>query len=158
MNKPILAFGLIAVFCLASIIDTQFPGSMFVLTVYGADSYGNDITHIHVYQNGSLLVNFTATGGSQRINDSVSMHFEVYVKINSSLVSSEAEAISYTRVNMSIMNVNTTYVWNNVPLNSSGTASLVGSYYYHQKYGDWTSSLPVAGVTYNCTVVYQAYF
>lgn len=129
-----------------------------VLNVFCADSYGNDITHIQIFQNGSMLVNFTATDGSQRVADGLQINFEVYIKINSSLVSSSAEAISYTRVNMSIMNVNTTYIWNNVPLNSSASAVLVGSFYYHAKIGNWTTSLPEAGVTYNCTVVYQAYF
>jgi hypothetical protein len=129
-----------------------------ILGVYCADAYGNDIVCVEVYQNGSMLVNFTATAGSQRVADSLQINFEVYVKINSSLVASSAEAISYTRVNMSIMNVNGTYIWNNVPLNSSAVATLSAPYYWHRKYGNWTSSLPEAGVTYNCTVVYQAYF
>ena len=157
MKKTLLACGLLLIFCMASIINTQFQ-AMFIMTVYGADSYGNDITHITIYQNGSFLVNFTTSDGTQRVVDSLNMHFEVYIKINSSLVSSEAEAISYTRVNMTIQNTNGTYIWNNVALNSSGTADLIGAYYYHQKYGDWISSLPEAGITYNCSVVYQAYF
>lgn len=155
MNKSYLLL-LIPILLGALLLTSGSP--YFVLNVYCADAYGNDITHITIFQNGSMLVNFTATDGSQRVSDGIQIDFEVYIKINSSLVASSAEAISYTRVNMSIMNVNTTYVWNNVPLNSSATATLIGSYYYHVKYGNWTASLPEAGVTYNCTVVYQAYF
>lgn len=130
----------------------------YTTMVFCADSYGNDIVSVAVYQNGSMLVNFTATDGSQRVADGLQIDFEVYVKVNSSLVASSAEAISYTRVNMSILHENSTYIWNNVVLNSSASATLSGDYYWHLKYGNWTSSLPESGVVYNCTVVYQAYF
>jgi hypothetical protein len=162
MNKPILAFGLIAVFCLASIINIQFPGSLFVLTVYGADSYENDITYCEIYQyNGSsweFVYNFTSLGGSTRIHDSWQTSFVVGSKLNSSLASSQSQASNYTEVYMNITAIGGSTVWTNVVLNESSCTGPTSSYYWLKDMGNWTSNLPSPGVTYNCTIDFRPYY
>jgi len=160
MKGKILLASLISLILVLSFVSLLDKGSFLA---FAADSYGNDITYIEVWQyNGTAdtnKANFTATAGSARIVDSWSTSFIIGVKINSSLVASSAEAISYTRVNMTIIRTDTSaYIWNNVPLNNSASATLISSFYYTTKIGNWTSSLPASGVTYNCTAVYQAYF
>jgi hypothetical protein len=130
------------------------------MIVYAADSYGNDISFVEIWQYNetayNLLANFTVTGGSVRVHDSWVMNFTVGIKMNSTLVSSTADAIAYTRVYMNITDGGT--VWNNVELNNTA-CSLNGSYYYLTEQGYWNQTgKPVAGVTYACSILYQAYY
>lgn len=130
------------------------------MIVYAADSYGNDINFVEVWQhNGTaynLLANFTVTGGSVRVHDSWVINFTVGIKMNSTLVSSTSDAIAYTRVYMNITDGGT--IWNNVELNNTA-CSLSGSYYYLTEQGHWNATgKPSAGVTYACSILYQAYY
>jgi hypothetical protein len=130
------------------------------MIVYAADSYGNDISFVEIWQYNetayNLLANFTVTGGSVRVHDSWVMNFTVGIKMNSTLVSSTADAIAYTRVYMNITDGGT--VWNNVELNNT-SCSLNGSYYYLTEEGHWNETgKPSAGVTYACSILYQAYY
>lgn len=125
-----------------------------------ADSYGNDINFVEVWQyNGTawnLLANFTTTGGSVRVHDSWATNFTVGIMINSTLVSSTAEAIDYTRVYMNITDGGS--IWNNAILNNT-SCSLSGNYYYLTEQGHWNETgKPSAGVTYACSILYQAYY
>lgn len=136
------------------------PGSPFSLLVF-ADIYSNNINNIEVWQyNGSawnLVVNFSTSGGSERIHDGWATSFIVQVKLNTSLASSASEAHSYTRVNMSIIDGGT--VWPiTTMLNDTGTPSSSGGFWYVKKLGNWTSSLPSPGVTYSCNATFQAYY
>ena len=137
-----------------------FPNSQFTKLAFAADSYGNDINFIEVWQyngtNWNLLANFTVTGGSVRVHDSWAINFTIGIQINNTLVSSVSDAIAYTRVYMNITNGGT--VWNNAELNNT-SCSLVGSYYYLTEQGHWNQTAkPVAGVTYACSILYQAYY
>lgn len=152
----------VAAFSLIIIITLSFLPSPFtaIHLAYCADSYGNDINYIKVWQyNGTawnLLANFTTTGGSVRVHDSWVTNFTVGIKMNSTLVSSTAEAISYTRVYMNITDGGT--IWNNVELNNTA-CSLNGDYYYLTEEGHWNETgKPVTGVTYACSILYQAYY
>ena len=155
-NMPLIG----SVALILIILIAVLPGSPFTLLVF-ADSYSNDINNIEVWQyNGSawnLMVNFTTSGGSQRIHDGWPTSFIVQVKLNTSLASSASEAHSYTRVNMSIVDGGT--VWPiSTMLNDSGTPSSSGGFWYVKKLGNWTSSLPSPGVTYSCNATFQAYY
>jgi hypothetical protein len=135
----------------------------FIRVGWSADAQGNDITHVTIYQyNGTvwnLVENFTSSGGSERILDSQPINFEVYMKLNKTLASSDSEAKSFTRSNMTITRTDTSVlIWDNVPLNQSATITSDATYYYLSFSGNWTSTLAVAGVTYNCTDVYQSYY
>jgi hypothetical protein len=137
-----------------------FPNLPFTRMVFAADSYGNDINFIEVWQyNGTdwnLLANFTITGGSVRVHDGWPMNFTIGIQINNTLVSSSSDAIAYTRVYMNITNGGT--VWNNAELNNT-SCSLVGSYYYLTEQGHWNQTAkPMEGVTYACSIFYQAYY
>ena len=126
-------------------------------TVLAIDSYGNDITHIEIWQyNGTswnLKANFTSSGQSVRVVDGQAVKFIVGIKFNATLASSSSEAISYTRVYMNI-----TSIWNNKELNNT-SCSLVGSFYYLKEQGIWSvTGYPQSGVTYSCTVLYQGYY
>jgi len=126
-------------------------------TVFAVDSYGNDINFIEVWQyNGTdyiLLANFTSSGGSVRVHDNWVINFTVGIRFNSTLASSTAEAISYTRVYMNI-----TGIWINVELNNT-SCTLIGNYYYLTEQGHWNQTgYPEAGVTYTCSIVYQGYY
>lgn len=138
------------------------PNSFIELGFCG-DLHNNDFRNIAVYQyNGTatnLVKNFTATGGSERILDSQPIDFEVVVKLNLTLASSTSEAKTFTRANMTITRTDTSVkIWDNVALNQSATVTSDANFYYVTFLGNWTSVLAVAGVTYNCTTVYQAYY
>jgi len=125
-----------------------------------ADAYGNDINYVEIWQfNGTtwvLKANFTSSGGSVRINDNQQVKFNVGIKLNSTLASSSNEAISYTRVYMNIT-YDSNFIWQNVELNNT-SCQLVGNFYYLIETGIWSTNLPIAGKTYACTVLYQAYY
>jgi hypothetical protein len=145
--------------CLTLLV-TLAPSFPFVTLVFAADSYGNNINYVEVWQyNGTgwaLLANFTATGGSVRVHDGWPTNFTVGIQLNSTLATSTAEAISYTRVYMNITDGGT--IWNNVELNNTA-CSLSGSYYLLTEQGYWnTTGQPVTGVTYACSILYQAYY
>lgn len=155
--------GLIAVMAgLTVLLIVVAPLGEFALirVVWAADALGNDIEYVEVYQyNGTawnMVENFTVSGGSTRITDSWQTRFVVGVQLNDTLADDTAEARSYTRANMTIVDGGT--VWNNESLNDTGTVQDIGSYYYVPYEGNWTSNLPAAGVTYNCTVNYEVYY
>jgi len=134
--------------------------SFFIVSA--SDSYGDDINDTIVNQyNGSnwLLIQQFSSNGSARITDNQSVSFLVTVKINGSLLATNTSsgADSATRVNMTIIQADngTNIIWNNLVLNSTGTPAFTSPYWYVAKLGNWTSSLPVSGVTYNCTIYYQ---
>jgi hypothetical protein len=161
MKKTVLAIGLILTFCVASMIQIQYP-MLLVPNVFGADSQGNDITYCEVYQyNGSswnLVYNFTSSGGSTRIHDSWQTSFVVGTKFNDSLASSQSEASNYTEVYMNITAIGGPSVWTNVVLNETSCTGPTSSYYWLTDIGNWTSSLPSPGVTYNCTIDFRPYY
>lgn len=138
----------------------QSPHFTGIRLVYAADSYSNDIGFVEVWQYNTtawtMLANFTTTGGSVRIHDSWATNFTVGICINSTLVSSTSEAIAYTRIYMNITDGGS--VWNNAELNNT-SCSLSGSYYYLTEQGHWNATgKPETGVTYACSVLYQAYY
>jgi len=141
---------------------TLWNNSVNIRVVFASptDVYGNDINYVEIWQfNGTtwvLKANFTASGGSVRINDNQQVKFNVGIRLNSTLASSTAEAVSYTRVLMNIT-FDGTFVWQNVELNNTSCV-LVGGFYYLVETGTWNTNLPVAGKTYACTVLYQAYY
>lgn len=155
--KIVFATSLIAIAVIALFVLSPFTE---IRLVYAADSYGNDINYVEVWQyNGTawnLLANFTSTGGSVRVHDSWPTNFTVGIKLNSTLVSSTSDAIAYTRVYMNITDGGT--IWNNAELNNT-FCSLSGSYYYLTEQGYWNQTgKPMAGVTYACSILYQAYY
>jgi hypothetical protein len=156
LKRKFLVLTLILPLLLLSLLMMQKD----TMIVYAADSYGNDINFIEVWQyNGSawnLLANFTSTGGSVRVHDSWATNFTVGIRINSTLVSSVSDAIAYTRVYMNITDGGA--IWTNAELNNTA-CSLSGSYYYLTEQGYWNQTgKPVAGVTYACSILYQAYY
>jgi hypothetical protein len=128
---------------------------------YASDSYGNDINFAEVWQYNTsawnLVYNFSATGGSTRIHDSWNTLFNVSIKINNTLVASQAEAISYTAVYMNITHSNGTKIWTNQELNNTSCSAVISGFYYLIETGSWTASLPEAGITYTVTIEYRAY-
>jgi hypothetical protein len=130
--------------------------------VWAQDSYGDDINDTIVSQyNGSswLFVQQFSANGSARVNENQSISFLVTVKFNATLLAtnSSSGADSATRVNMTIVQADnaSNIIWNNLVLNSTGTPGFTAPYWYVQKLGNWTTILPVSGVTYNCSIYYQ---
>jgi hypothetical protein len=156
MNKTKIILAILISISLITLFRSFNDTFLIVKKVYASDSYGNDINYIEIYQyNGSswnLVTNFTSSGGSERIHDNWQTRFLVNIKLNSTLATSTSEAISYTRV---YMNIST--VWTNVELNNT-SCSLNGDFYWLLEEGNWTTSLPSLGVTYSCSVNYQAYY
>jgi len=124
------------------------------LIVYGspADSYGNDILSIAVYEDNVLKTNLTASGGTVRLNASKTITFNVTICLNKTLASSQNEAIQYTRVYLNITGVITNAELTNVKI-WEGT----NFYYLIEKYTVNPNTL-IGGQTYACTFKYQAYY
>jgi len=124
----------------------------FVSLVFAADSYGNDIKYIEVWEGNTLKANFTSGGGTVRVNASNTITFNVSICINSTLVSSSDEAVSYTAVY-----VNITGIWTNVELNNTSVVPN-GSFYYLIEKGVLNAGTLSEGQTYDCSVLYKAYY
>jgi hypothetical protein len=133
------------------------------IEVHASDAYGNDIKWIYVEQyNGTawnLVYNYTSSGGSNRILDNQKINFTVFTCLNKTYASSTAEALSFSRVNVTISTGGSPISgWSNIPCNQSATVLSDATYYYVTSFANWTTPLAIAGSTYNCTFVYQAYF
>jgi hypothetical protein len=136
----------------------RFDNSTFLKLVFASDSYGNNINFVAVYQwNGTVYIlrhNITSTGGTYRIYNNQTTKFIVNIKFNSTLASSTAEAISFTKIYMNI----TTGIWNNEELNNTD-CTLIGNYYILNENGVWnTAGYPIGGTTYACAVLYEGYY
>lgn len=134
--------------------------SCLISLVYAADSSNNDIEYVEIHQwdgdSWDLIENFTSSGGSCRVHDSYPTNFTVGISLNASLVEDSTEAIAYSRVNMTIANGGT--IWDKEELTNL-ECSLIGDFYYLVEQKSWSvEGQPVAGVTYTCTVDYDAYF
>jgi hypothetical protein len=131
----------------------------FIYIVFAVDAYGNDLDYISVYQwnttgtpHWTLRANFTATGGTVRVEAAKALNFTVAMRLNGTLVSSTAEAILYTNIKMNI----TTGIWTNKELNNSA-CSYSAPYYRLRETGKWNvTAEPVAGTTYQASVKYFA--
>jgi hypothetical protein len=126
-----------------------------------ADVYGNDIDFIEIWQyNGTdyiLKANLTSDGGTVRVEDNKPIKFVIGIQFNNSLAINSQEAIDYTKVLMNIT-YNSNFIWQNVELNN--TACITGTeFYFLFEEGVWNqTSYPKAGETYECSVLYQAYY
>ena len=160
MKRLVLAFIILSSIILLITTNINFQYSHLIAYASPADAYGNDINYVEIWQyNGTtwiLKANFTSSGGSVRINNNQQVKFNVGIRLNSTLASSSDEAISYTRVYMNIT-YDGTFVWQNVELNNT-SCQLVGNFYYLIETGTWSTNLPIAGKTYACTILYQAYY
>jgi hypothetical protein len=134
--------------------------------VFASDAYGDDIndTLVQQYNGSAWLLIIDATGNSSaKVDPNLQISFLVNVKINASLLATNTSSYaqnSATMVNMSIVQADnaSNVIWNNLTLNATGTPSFSSPYWYCSKLGNWTSSFPQSGVTYNCTIVYQGYY
>jgi hypothetical protein len=156
---------LIAVSLILILVFALFSMNNFTVIniVYAspADSYGNDILFIEVWQwNGTayaLKHNITSSGGSYRINDNCATRFNVTVRFNATLASSQSEAVSFTRVYMNITDGGT--IWNNQLLTNVAVRGPTGGFYILTKQATWNSTgYPVAGTTYTISALYQGYY
>ena len=151
-------FGVFTLLSLLLVLFASTDGTFLALAV----TDGMDINWIYVEQyNGTawnLVQNFTTTGGSERILDTQPINFTVCVYFNKTLAAAVGDAVTYTRVNGTIGVGGDASIWNNVALNYSGTNSSDATFWYLWYHGNWTTSLAVAGTTYNCTFLYQGYY
>jgi hypothetical protein len=150
MNKKTLLVAVPIALLIVALLGFSHDG--FVSLVFAADSYGNDIKYIEVWEGNTLKANFTSSGGTVRVNASNTITFNVSICINSTLVSSTAEAVSYTAVYMNI-----TGIWTNVELNNTSVV-LNGSFYYLIEKGVVNAGTLTEGQTYDCSVLYKAYY
>jgi len=127
------------------------------------DSHANDHRNVAVFQdNGTafnLVYNFTTSNQTVSINDGKAINLEDVIKYNVTLAVDNATARSYTRVNITISyNSGTSFIVNNSPMTQYGTSYNDTQFYYITFYYNWSSSLAVQGVTYNCSFAYQPYY
>jgi len=158
MKKRYLALLLIPM--LIAVMFADFGKYSIIQIAFCADSYGNDINYVEVWQwNGSAYVlkhNFTSSGGSTRVNDGQVVKFVVSIKLNDTLASSNTEAVDYTKVLMNITDGGS--IWTNEELNNTAVSSS-GGFYWLKEEGIWNQTgYPQAGVTYTCDILYQAYY
>jgi len=147
---------------IAILIFTIFSYSqMPILIVYGSpeDDMGNDVVYVEIWQyNGSswnLQANFT-NEGQGKLNDNQQVRFLIMIKYNSTLASSENEAIQNTKVLMNIT-YNSNFVWQNTELNNT-SCILADNFYWLKEEGNWTTNLPQQAITYNAKILYQSYW
>jgi len=120
------------------------------------DIYGNDINFIEIWQyNGThytLKANLT-NSGTVRVEDNKPIKFIVGIKFNITLATNTQEAIDYTKVLMNI-----TSIWQNMELNNTSCISGT-NFYFLKEEGIWNQTgYPKQGESYECSVLYQAYY
>ena len=151
--KAKILFALSLGFVLAlTLLVLPFNDNALLRLAFAADTYGNDINYVEIWEGNVLRANFTASGGSVRVNASAVLTFNVSIRLNSTLAASTSEAVSYTAVYMNI-----TGVWSNVELNNT-SVQLTGSYYYLVERGVLAANSLSEGQTYDCRVLYKAYY
>lgn len=161
-NKQLIALAgpaaiYVVLFCIIAGSFYNFP----VLNVaWAADAHGNDITFILIEQwDGAayqVVYNFTTSGGSTRVQDSLKIRFTVGVKLADSLASNQNEAGHWTDVKMNITNGGA--IWTNKDLTFSSKSGPSAGFYYVRFVEVWDDvGKPAAGVTYTCVAKYTAY-
>jgi len=130
----------------------SFDSGTFLKVALAADSYGNDINFVEVWEDSTLKANFTSSGGTVRVNASKQIKFVVSIKFNSSLADSNQEAIDFTKVLMNI-----TGIWTNEELNNT-SCQLSGDFYWLKEEGILAGGTLTDGQTYDCEVLYQGYY
>jgi len=153
MNKRLI-FGISLIVLLMSIMFSA-NDNFVVLRVYASpgDAYGNDIKFIEVWEGSVLKANFSASGGSVRVNASKAITFNVTVWFNSTLASSQSEAVSYTRVYLNITGVVT-----NAELSNVKVSGPVGGFYILVEQYVVAAGTLSEGQSYACTFKYQGYY
>jgi hypothetical protein len=151
------AFAIITVPLILTLVFALFSVNNFAVirVAYAspADSYGNDILFIEVWEGSTLKANFTSSGGSVRVNASKTITFNVTVCFNSTLASSQSEAVQYTRVLLNITGIVTNAELTNVKV----TGPVGGFYYLTEQYIIAANTL-TEGQTYACSFKYQGYY
>ena len=153
MRRIIAIFVSILLFLL--VFSLNFGDLSVLRLVYAADSYGNDINYVEVWEDSVLRANFTVSGGSVRVDAHKQIKIVVSIRLNSSLAGSNSEAIDYTKVLVNITD-GSNYVWLNRELNNTSCV-LSGSYYYLKEEGLLAENSLSEGVTYDVSVKYEVY-
>ncbi|MEM3579221.1 MAG: hypothetical protein QXL54_03235 [Candidatus Bathyarchaeia archaeon] len=125
--------------------------------VFAADTYGNQIDFIEVWEDTTLKANFTSGGGSVSVNASKQLKFVIGIRFNSTLASSQSEAVAYTRVYMNIT-YNGNFVWQNKELNNTSVSGPSGGFYWLKEEGILPPNTLSEGKIYACSVLYQGYY
>jgi hypothetical protein len=151
------AFAIITVSLILILVFALFSVNNFTVinVVYAspADSYGNDILYIEVWEGSTLKANFTSSGGSVMVNASKTVTFNVTVCFNSTLASSQSEAVQYTRVLLNITGIVT-----NAELTNVKVVGPVGGFYYLTERYIIAANTLTEGQTYACSFKYQGYY
>jgi hypothetical protein len=108
---------------------------------------------IEVWEGSILKANFTSSGGSVRVNASKTVTFNVTVCFNSTLASSQFEAVQYTRVLLNITGIVT-----NAELSNVKVVGPVGGFYYLTEQYTVAANTLTEGQTYVCSFKYQGYY
>jgi len=159
LRKAKLSLLFVLIVSLALIVSA-FQPKYAILIVYAnpePDSYGNCINQINIYQwNGTaykLLTTETASNFELRVEDSKAIKIEVTVQLNSTLASSEQEAIDYTECTITIGTIVTEASMINT------NCILQGDFYILTYEYEWNQAgYPQAGETYNVGIEYKAYY
>lgn len=151
--KPLLLGASLAALLFSLIFLTS--NNLALLRVYASpgDAYGNDIKFIEVWEGSVLKANFSASGGSVRVNASKAITFNVTIWFNSTLASSQSEAVSYTKVLLNITGIVT-----NAELTNVKVSGPVGGFYILVERYVVAAGTLSEGQTYECTFKYQGYY
>ncbi|MGP3705242.1 MAG: hypothetical protein ACKD6O_08140 [Candidatus Bathyarchaeota archaeon] len=141
-----------------------FKSGTFIHVAFAspADMYGNDINYVEVWQwNGAswiLKCNISTSGGSYRVDADKPLKFIVSVRFNSTLASSQSEAVEYTSVYMNIT-YDSSYIWTNQLFENLDVNGPSNGFYWIREYAVWNATgYPQAGVTYACSILYRGYY
>ena len=154
----ILSFLILFSAIIITLNDSRFVSLFFVHA--SPDSQGNDIQFNEIWTRPNettgydLIANITT-------NTTVSIHDNYYVLLNCTVRfnCTLGDGLTNTRVNITITYNNAVnYIANNVSMVQWGTETTNTTYWWVPYYYNWTSTLPTAGVLYNCTEDYQPYY
>jgi len=133
--------------------NSRIFGTKLIVYANPGDAYGNDIKFIEVWEGSVLKANFTASGGSVRVNASKAITFNVTIWFNNTFASSQSDAVSYTRVYLNITGVVT-----NAELTNVKVSGPVGGFYILVERYVIAAGTLTEGQTYECTFKYQGYY
>jgi len=171
-NKAQIISIFLSIVMLAGVIHFN-KDVILVFAIGTPDAYGNRIQQLTVEQlNGAwaqvgdtyTYSNYTyPTGFSISCSSNKNTRFNVTVYINNTFASSAADAVTKTRVYITIATGGYEGTpesgWNSRLMDDGHTEGSTGSYYWVKLYESWTTAgRPAAGTVYYVTIDYDAWY
>jgi hypothetical protein len=137
--------------------------TMLVFATGTADAYGDEISEVSVWQSTTMKGNIThanyTSGVEIKVDALTATRFNVSVLLNDTFATTEAEAITNTRIYINITYTNGTTIISTTEITDYYSEDLGNGFYIVKSYYLWNDAThhPIAGITYYVWFKYEIY-